>query len=131
MAQDEEPAARKGTVLVVEDEMLVQMLVSEVVADLGLEALEAHDGPSALQILDSGAPVDLLVTDVGLPGMNGRQLAEAARSLRPGLKVLFVTGYADARDVDAAFRGEGVDVVTKPFALDVLSRKVAAMLGKA
>ena len=129
MAQDEEPAARKGTVLVVEDEMLVQMLVSEVVADLGLEALEAHDGPSALQILDSGAPVDLLVTDVGLPGMNGRQLAEAARSLRPGLKVLFVTGYAD-RAQAGEFAGDGMDMIVKPFTLDHLSGKISQMIGR-
>ena len=115
--------------LVVEDEMLVQMLVLDVVTDLGHEPLEASDGPSALQVLESDGHVDLMVTDVVLPGMNGRQLAEAARALRPDLKVIFVTGYGEGFKPDGL--GDGVDMITKPFALDDLSRKISAMLEKA
>ncbi len=118
----------KGTVLVVEDEVLVQMLVLEVLDELGVTALEASDGPSALEILARPQVIDLLVTDVGLPGMNGRQLAEAARELRPELKVLFVTGYAEKAADSAAFLGPGMEMITKPFALEQLSRKVAEML---
>ena len=117
---------RRATVLVVEDEVLVQMLVLEVLSDLGLEALEANDATSALEILRSDAPVDLLVTDVGLPGMNGRDLADAARQVRPGLKVLFVTGYAD-RAQAGEFVGEGMDMVVKPFSLDILAGKIRDM----
>ena len=116
-----------GAVLVVEDEMLVQMLILDVVSDLGLTSLEATDGPTALAILESPVRIDLLVSDVGLPGMDGRKLVEAARALRPGLKVLFVTGYGEAVDI-AAFGG-GVDMISKPFALDDLSQKIAAMVG--
>jgi CheY-like chemotaxis protein len=117
---------RRATVLVVEDEVLVQMLVLEVLSDLGLDTLEANDATSALEILGSDATVDLLVTDVGLPGMNGRDLADAARRLRPGLKVLFVTGYAD-RAQAGEFVGPGMDMVVKPFSLDVLGRKITEM----
>ena len=123
---DNRPGA-KPVVLVVEDEVLVQMLVLEVLDDLGLEALEANDGPTALGILESDPRIALLVTDVGLPGMNGRQLAETARGMRPELKVLFVTGYAD-KAAAGEFGGEGMDMITKPFALEALSRKVMQML---
>ena len=127
MGSDEHPTpAGPRTVLVVEDEMLVQMLVADVVADLGLEALEAADGPSALAVL-AEQPVALMVTDVGLPGMPGTQLAEAARALRPGLKVLFVTGYGE--NPALAGLGEDFGVISKPFVLDDLSRKIAGMLG--
>jgi CheY-like chemotaxis protein len=118
---------RRATVLVVEDEVLVQMLVLEVLDDLGIDALEANDAPSALQILRSDAAVDLLVTDVGLPGMNGRDLADAAREVRPGLRVLFVTGYAD-RAQAGEFEGEGMDMIVKPFNLDQLSGKITDMV---
>ena len=118
----------KPVVLVVEDEVLVQMLVLEVLDDLGVEALEANDGPSALEIVRGDDRIALLVTDVGLPGMNGRQLAEAARELRPDLKVLFVTGYAD-KAAAGEFDGRGMDMITKPFALEALSGKVTEMLG--
>lgn len=125
LADDRAPA--KPVVLVVEDEVLVQMLVLEVLDDLGVEALEANDAPSALTILQDDPRIALLVTDVGLPGMNGRQLAEAARQLRPGLQILFVTGYAD-RAAGGALDGEGMDTITKPFALEALSGKVLEML---
>ena len=125
-----EQTPTKPVVLVVEDEVLVQMLVLEVLDDLGVEALEANDGPSALDIINADDRIQLLVTDVGLPGMNGRQLAEAARVVRPGLKVLFVTGYAD-KAAAGEFGGDGMDMITKPFALEALSGKVSEMLGAA
>ena len=75
------------------------------------------------------ARVDLLVTDVGLPGMNGRQLADEARAIRPGLKVLFVTGYAERAAVRAEFLDEGMDLIAKPFAIDTLSARIREMIG--
>ena len=128
-AQTADRTGAKPVVLVVEDEVLVQMLVLEVLDELGVEALEANDGPSALNILQSDPRIALLVTDVGLPGMNGRQLAETARRTRPELKVLFVTGYAD-KAAAGEFGGEGMDMITKPFALEALSSKVLQMLGE-
>ena len=119
---------RRPTVLVVEDEVLVQMLVLEVLSDLEVDAREANDAASALEILRADGPVDLLVTDVGLPGMNGRELADQARKLRPGLRVLFVTGYAD-RAHAGEFVGEGMDMIVKPFNLDILSGKITEMIG--
>ncbi len=118
---------QRRTVLVVEDEVLVQMLVLEVLSDLDLDTLEADDAASALAHLRSDARIDLMVTDVGLPGMNGRDLANAAREIRPGLRVLFVTGYAD-RAQAGEFVGEGMDMIVKPFALDQLSDKIAEMV---
>jgi len=123
-------ATARGTVLVVEDEVLVQMLVLEVLDDLGVAALEANDGPSALEILRSPAEIDLLVTDVGLPGMNGRALAEAARELRPKLRVLFVTGYAEKAADSSDFLGPGMEMIVKPFALEQLSGKIVELLAK-
>jgi CheY-like chemotaxis protein len=91
------PRATSGdTVLIVDDEPSVRMLVSEVLAELGYTAIEAAEGSSALRVLQSDTRIDLLVTDVGLPGgMNGRQLADFGRVARPQLKVLFITGYAE------------------------------------
>ena len=84
------------TVLVVDDEPLVRMLVTEVLEQLGYTAIQADDGASGLLVLQSAARIDLLITDVGLPGgINGRQIADAGRLLRPDLKVLFITGYAE------------------------------------
>ena len=122
-------AVRQPTVLVVEDEVLVQMLVLEVLQDLELRALDANDGPSALEILRADGPIDLLVTDVGLPGMNGRELADTARGFRPDLKVLFVTGYAD-RAQAGEFVGDGMDMIVKPFALDHLASKISEMVAR-
>ena len=122
------PQAEAGqTVLVVDDEPLVRMLIVEVLEDLGYEALEAEDGAAALVELRRAGRIDLLVTDVGLPnGMNGRQVAEAARELRPGLKVLFVTGYAESAVLGPEHLGPGTQVVTKPFALVPIDRLVQA-----
>ncbi len=126
----ETPRAVEGeTVLVVDDEPTVRMLVADVLGDLGYGALEAEDGPSGLKILQSRARVDLLVTDVGLPGgMNGRQVADAARVLRPGLKVLFITGYAENAVVGNGHLDPGMAVLTKPFAMDDLAAKIRDLI---
>ncbi|TPG48407.1 hybrid sensor histidine kinase/response regulator [Roseomonas nepalensis] len=134
-AEEAAPAAAsaRGTengevVLVVEDETVVRDLVVEVLAELGYRALQAADGPAALQILESRARIDLLVTDVGLPGLNGRQLADAARRHRPGLRVLFMTGYAENAAVDAGFLEPGMELITKPFAIEGLAARIRSMI---
>ena len=116
------------TVLVVDDEQNVRMLVVEVLEELGYTAIEAHDGQAGLKVLQSDLRVDLLVTDVGMPGMNGRQLADAGRVQRPGLKVLFITGYAETAVISHGHLEEGMAVVTKPFALDVLANRIRGMI---
>ncbi len=120
--------AGKGTILVVEDEVLVQMLIVDYLQDFGYETLEANDAKSGLSIIESEQTIDLLVTDVGLPGMNGRELAERARVMRPTLKILFATGYAEGATSRAGFLGPGMDMVAKPFDLDEFGRKVSNML---
>jgi len=113
------------TVLVVDDEPTVRMLVNEVLEELGYHALEAEDGPRGLKILQSNRRIDLLVTDVGLPGgMNGRQLADAALEARPGLKILFITGYAETAVIGEGHLKPNMHIVTKPFALETLGRRI-------
>jgi PAS domain S-box-containing protein len=117
------------TVLVVDDEPTVRMLVMETLEELGYAAIEANDGPAGLAVLQTEARIDLLVTDVGLPGLNGRQLADAARVTRPGLKVLFMTGYAhNAAIGQGAVLEPGMEIMTKPFALDDLAKKIRDMI---
>ena len=118
------------TVLVIEDDSAVRLIISNVLQDLGYACLEASDGQAALPILMSNTPLDLLITDVGLPGMNGRQIAEIARQHRPDLKILFVTGYAEHATGHAPFLARGMEMVTKPFALDALALKIRDMLRK-
>jgi PAS domain S-box-containing protein len=119
------------TVLVIDDEAVVRMLVVDILEELGYVALEAGDGPEGLEVLRSKARVDLLITDVGLPGgLNGRQVAEAARAMRPELKVLFITGYAEHAVLNHSHLDPGMQVVTKPFAVEELGRKVQAILLK-
>jgi CheY-like chemotaxis protein len=123
------PRAEAGeTVLVVEDEAVVRGLVVEVLDELGYHALEAADGPAGLEILRGKKRVDLLVTDIGLPGLNGRQLADAARLTRPHLKILFMTGYAETAAMKAGFLGEGMHMITKPFGIDLLAARVSEIL---
>jgi signal transduction histidine kinase/CheY-like chemotaxis protein len=134
-AQDElsnAPRAEQGeTVLVVDDEPTVRMLVTEVLEELGYQALEAEDGASGLKILESRQRIDLLVTDVGLPGgMNGRQMADAARAVRPGLKVLFITGYAENAVLSHGHLDQGMHVLTKPFAMDALAARIKDLITK-
>ncbi len=129
----EAPRAGPGeTVLVVDDEPTVRMLVAEVLGDQGYTALEAADGAAGLAVLRSDARIDLLVTDVGLPGgINGRQMAEAGQVLRPGLKVLFITGYAEAAVVDGGRLGPGMQIMTKPFAIEALGTRIRDMISGA
>ncbi len=117
------------TVLVVDDEPTVRMLIGEVLLEQSYNILEAADGPAAMRILESGAPIDLLITDVGLPGgMNGRQVADAARQLRKDVKVLFITGYAENAAMGSGLLGDGMAILTKPFAMNALAEKVREML---
>jgi len=124
------PRAGAGeTVLIVDDEPSVRMLVAEVLGELGYTAIESADGASALQVLRSDARIDLLVTDVGLPGgMNGRQLADFGRIARPALKVLFITGYAEKAAMGAGGLDKGMAIVTKPFAMEGLAAHVKELL---
>jgi len=125
----EAPRAEAGeTVLVVEDEPVIRNLIIEVLQDLGYRALEASDGPAGLKILQSRQRIDLLVTDVGLPGINGRQLADAARETRPELKVLFITGYAENATLANGFLDPGMEIFTKPFAVEALATRIRSMI---
>ncbi len=124
------PRAGQGeTVLIVDDEPTVRMLVVDVLEELDYTAVEATDGAAALKLLQSDMRIDLLVTDVGLPGgMNGRQVADAARALRPALKVLFITGYAENAAIGNGHLEPGMHVLTKPFALDMLAGRIKALI---
>jgi len=124
-----EPARHGETVLVVDDEQTVRMLVTDVLEELGYAAIEAEDGNAGLQILESKRHIDLLITDVGLPGgMNGRQLADAGAALRPGLKILFITGYAENAVIGDGHLKPGMHVLTKPFAMDTLANRISGIL---
>jgi CheY-like chemotaxis protein len=116
-------------VLVVDDEAIIRMLIVDVLTDLGYDALEAQDGPSALKIIEAGTNLDLLITDVGLPnGMNGRQIADAARARKADLKVMFVTGYAENAVVGNGHLEPGMHILTKPFPIDELNRRISEVL---
>ncbi|AWM89090.1 PAS domain-containing protein [Microvirga sp. 17 mud 1-3] len=125
-------AVRTGageTVLIVEDEPLIRDLITEVLQDLGYRTLAAVDGRAALKILRSHqGRIDLLVTDLGLPGINGRDLAEGAQQARPDVKVLFITGYAENAALANGFLKPGMDLVTKPFAVDALAARIRSMI---
>jgi CheY-like chemotaxis protein len=116
------------TVLVVEDEPVVRALVMELLAELGYQGLEASDGNSALAILESHRPIDLLISDIGLPGLSGTQLAEAARAHRAALKVLFMTGYAESSALKDGLPDSGMALITKPFDMEVMAARIREML---
>ena len=117
------------TVLIVDDEPTVRMLVTDVLDDLGYTVIEAADSVAGLRVLQSDARIDLLITDVGLPGgMNGRQMADAARESRPNLKVLFITGYAENAAIGNGHLQPGMKVLTKPFAVDTLAARVQELV---
>ncbi len=134
-------SSRPGrTVLLVEDEPMVRMLLGEALAEVGCDTIEAADGVGGLRVMQD-KPVDLLITDIGLPGgINGRQLAEAARTLRPGLKVLLITGGGESPFPRAApvfgeslVAGEGpgdvwTQVIEKPFTMESLMQRVRSMI---
>ncbi|MFJ2357005.1 response regulator [Pseudomonas fluorescens] len=115
-----------STILVVEDDNIVRMLIVDVLEELEFSVLEADDAEPALVILrDESKPIDLMMTDFGLPGMDGRELATEARKLRPTLPVLFASGYAENIDVPA-----DMHVIGKPFSIDQLRDKVKGILSR-
>jgi CheY-like chemotaxis protein len=121
------PPGKGETVLLVEDDPSVRLLIGEVLRDLGYACVEAIDGQAALPMLISNARIDLMISDVGLPGLNGRQLSEIARQHRPGLKILLVTGYAE-QAIKGSLLQTGMAMITKPFALDALALKIRDMV---
>ncbi|AMN80913.1 ATP-binding protein [Pseudomonas azotoformans] len=123
------PFANAGeTVLIVEDDPAVRVLVGSVLKELGYGFIEAGDADTAVPIIESDHRIDLMISDVGLPGMNGRQLAEIGRQIRPELKVLFITGYAEHAAVRGGFLDPGMQLITKPFTFDLLTAKVREMI---
>jgi PAS domain S-box-containing protein len=124
------PRSEQGeTVLVVDDEATVRMVITDILEDLGYAAIEAGDSATGLKVLQSDVRIDLLVTDVGLPGgMNGRQMADAARTYRPDLKVLFITGYAENAILGNGTLPPGMAVLTKPFAMDHMAARIRSMI---
>ncbi|MDB5890797.1 MAG: hybrid sensor histidine kinase/response regulator [Polaromonas sp.] len=126
------PASGDGngeTILIVEDEETIRVLMAEALQESGFQTLVAENGPAALRIFESGVPIDLLVSDVGLPGgLNGRQIADAARVKRPSLKVLFVTGYAENAAIREGQLEGGMAVLTKPFDLTTLITRIRRMM---
>ena len=133
-AAGSEAPGRAGTgevVLVVDDEPTIRMLIVEVLREAGYVAVEAFDAQSALRALESLSRIDLLVTDVGLPGgLNGRQIADAARVKRRDLKVLFITGYAENAALGGGILERGMSVVAKPFEIESLARKIAELMAE-
>ena len=131
-AADANPApvdATKGeTILLVEDDMDVRFVHGALISEFGYDFVEAIDGPSAISILNSNQPIDLMITDVGLPGMNGRQLAEIARAIRPALPVLFVTGYAEHGGLNANELSQGMQMITKPVPIDGFLARIKQMI---
>jgi signal transduction histidine kinase/ActR/RegA family two-component response regulator len=120
---------QSATVLVVDDEPSVRMLVTDILEDLGYTAIEAGDSAAGLKVLQSNVRIDLLVTDVGLPGgMNGRQMADAARVSRPDLKVLFITGYAENAFLGDGHLASGMAVMTKPFPIETMAARMRSMI---
>lgn len=123
-----QPATHGEIVLVIKDETVVRGLVVELLGELGNHTLEAIDGPSGLDILRSEQRIDLLITDIGLPGLKGRQVVDAIRGKRPEMKVLFMTGYAENATRSAGFLEPGMAMITKPFAMDALAARVQDIL---
>jgi DNA-binding response OmpR family regulator len=126
----EPPRAQEGeTVLVVDDEPTIRMLIGDTLAELGYQAIEVADAASGLKVLESDVNIDLLITDVGLPGgMNGKEMADAARAKRPKLKVLFITGYAENAAITNGHLEPGMDVMSKPFSMDKLAARIRSII---
>ena len=126
----EMPRAVAGeTVLIVDDEPTVRLLVTEILEELGYQAIEAPDGASGLKILESNVRIDLLVSDVGLPGnMNGRQMVDLARTRRPNLKVLFITGYAEKAVIGSGDLDANMHIMTKPFSVEGLAVRIKGLI---
>ncbi|MCE4370968.1 response regulator [Xanthomonas hortorum pv. hederae] len=122
------PRHRHERILLVDDTDVVRMMVSEVLSDAGYHVTEAENANGALEQLRAGVEIDLVVSDVGLPGMNGRDMADVARALRPGLPILFITGYAENAATRQEFLAEGMALLPKPFSLNDLLNMVGQML---
>jgi CheY-like chemotaxis protein len=123
------PAAGEETILLVEDELVVRRLVAEILESNGYAVLQAGDGPSALELLRRHTgPLDLLVTDVVMPGMSGPDVAGAVAAMRPGAQVLYISGYTDSSAGQHGVLEPGVAFLQKPFDADVLTRKVREVL---
>jgi CheY-like chemotaxis protein len=122
------PRGQGEAILIVEDDAIVRSIISDALRDLGYAILAASDAREAIPILRSNRRIDLLISDVVLPHINGRKLAETARGLRPNLKVLFVSGYAENATSRGDFLDPGMEMLTKPFALDALGAKIRAMI---
>jgi CheY-like chemotaxis protein len=125
--ESDKRAGSDEVVLVVEDENMVRLLVVEVLQELGYHALEAENGASAVRILQSNQRIDLLVADLGLPDINGRQLADAGGAKRKGMKVLFMTGYAEQAAGSTFLEGD-MEIITKPFNMSVLAARIRDMI---
>ncbi|MFC7499572.1 PAS domain S-box protein [Enterovirga sp. GCM10030262] len=124
-----EPTGEGEVVLVIDDEPTIRMLIAEVLGEAGYAVIEAPDGPAGLRVLESNARIDLLITDVGLPGgLNGRQVADAARAARPHLKVLFITGYAENAIIGRGRLEKGMHVLTKPFQMEALAERIRQII---
>lgn len=121
-------SGRGQTILVVEDDDSVRLLLAAALEDFGYQVHLAEDGQQALGLLEGMSTLDLLITDVGLPGMNGRQLAEIIQQKRPGLPVLFISGYAENAAIRSEFLGAGMSMMTKPFTLEHLAETVSTAL---
>jgi PAS domain S-box-containing protein len=122
-------AEQLATVLIVDDEPTVRMLLIEILDDLGYAWIEAEDSATGLKILQSDARIDLLISDVGLPGgMNGRQMADAGCIDRPGLPVLFITGYAENAVLNNGYLEPGMAVLTKPFSIEAIAERIRSMV---
>jgi CheY-like chemotaxis protein len=122
------PAGSGEVVLVIEDDAAVRLLVMQVLEELGYRGIETADGRQAVPILESSRHIDLLISDVGLPGLNGRQLAEIARERRPDLPILFMTGYAKQAADQATFLEGGMQIISKPFAIEQLGLRIGEIL---
>jgi PAS domain S-box-containing protein len=122
------PRGRGQAVLLVEDDPSVRLLIGEVLSELGYRAIEASDAGTAIKALESGQAIDMMISDIGLPGMNGRQLADVARKYHPTVPILFVTGYAENAAIRAGYLGTNMAMIGKPFQVDELAAKIGEML---
>lgn len=124
--------ACKKVILVVEDDSILRPLLVELLDEMQFEVIEAEDGTKAMSLLKEldhqHHHIDLLLTDIGLPGVNGNKLAEAARQIWPDLSILFITGYAHG--VGAVLTGEKIQLLTKPFSLGVLTKRVEELISR-
>ena len=125
------PSAAPGRVLVVEDESLVRELIVEALVEMGCDVVQAADGPAGLRAAGAKQPITLMISDIGLPGMNGQQLAEQAMQMHPAMKVLMITGYAENATLAEGFLKPGMGLMTKPFSVAALKQRIADMLQEA